>query len=283
MNHFAPPPLLQDFSKPVDFFRARIAYRRKTEQGFSIARECLQLRRCSSALVSMILKNQRPLSIERSDDLAKIMGLQARERAAFKDWLLTLSPRQPKVEGSNTPSSGGLATGQLRRREVSHHLLSDWLHPYVKDAFRFEFLQRDPNKVVRFFASLAAPDRIRKSLKFLLREGYLRRTLDGRIVEDVPLTLSNTNIASDKIRNFHKKALQISLSALELYSPQKRLANTMVLPLSKDSHEEVLALIEEFASKLQKFAENDTTTPEEMFQLVINLSPIGYAKDDSHE
>lgn len=286
-----PAPLIRDFDDPIEFLRLRLEHRRRAQPGFSVSRACRELPRCSPALVSMILKRERSLSPDRADDLARLMGLSARERVAFREWVESVSQKRPRAEegpadGSESslprPLTGspawatrrGWVRAGLQRKEVSRHLLKDWINPYVKDAFRFESIQKNPESVLHFLEGLASPERLRRSVAFLLREGYLRRTLDGRIVEDTPLTVTDENLPHEKIRSFHRHALQLARDAVEAYPPERRLANAFILPVSEQSQNDVLELIAEFTEKLKRVAEEAPDNASQLYQLVINLSPV---------
>jgi uncharacterized protein (TIGR02147 family) len=196
-------PKIYDFNDPVLFLKARIEWRRKNEAAFSVLKECKKLRRCSPSLVSLIIKGKRNLSMDRVDDLAKLMGLSALEKQHFAN----LIERKETGFNKEEPVKKEIKSG---RRHVSTDFLSDWVNVYVKDAFRFPKIQEDPNQLYSLLSGIASPKRIDKSLEFLLRYGYLRKTEDGKIVEDFPLHIADPGKASQRIRNFHKAALQIS-------------------------------------------------------------------------
>jgi uncharacterized protein (TIGR02147 family) len=288
-NSMLEPPLAKDFESPVSYLRARLDYRRSTEAGFSVTRECMELRRCSKALVSMILSGQRPITLERVEDLATLMGLSVKEKHAFRYWIQDIEKSQNgQADVLEDRSQLGTSLRRLKRKEVSQHLLSDWLNVYVKDAFRFKHIQENPNEVVRFCSTIAKPSRVLKSLDFLLREGYLRRTVDGRIVEDTPLMIAESIVSksdpqkslsegANKIRAFHKQALLIAKDAIDLFTKEKRVANALVLPLSSQKKQELIHLIEEFSEKLKTFAEDETVIEGtgQLYQILVNLCPVG--------
>jgi hypothetical protein len=49
----------------------------------------------------------------------------------------------------------------------------------------------------------------------------------------------------------------------------------MIIPVDEERHQELRELIAEFAEKLKDFAARNPETGNRLYQLVINLSPVG--------
>jgi hypothetical protein len=295
-------PNIEDFSDPISFVEAMLAFRKKAERGFSILRATSRLRRISPALVSLVIARKRTLTTDRADEFSKLLGLTAAERHFFKAWIDDTGasgsgsgsgsskskfdqPRDaletPATQSAAVPaplrgSSTSLSRGERRnRKDVSTHILKDWLNVYVKDLFQFQEVQREPALAEKMLLHIASPKRIRASIDFLMREGHLRKTLDGRIVLDTPLSVADPKIPSQKIRAFHKAALGIAQKAIDRVPPTERMANTLIVPVNEKSYRELLDLIEEFGEKLKDFAASHPDDGSVLYQLLVNASPVG--------
>lgn len=266
-------PQITSYQDPVRFLRDMIEYRRRTEASFSVLMETRRLRKVSPTLVSLILKGQRRLNSDRADEFAKLLGLTSSEKAYFRDWLLRNEGHggEERSPGSPAPSASGL------RKQVSIHILSDWLNLFVKDCFQLAEVRENPELIYPALGHVATRKRIDRSLQFLLREGHLRRTPEGRMVVEVPLTVTDPQLPHRKIRDFHRAALKNAREALEAFPPSERFANAMTLPLDRQSYEELLELVKEFGLKLQDFAARQPAEARGMrlYQFVLNLSPVG--------
>jgi uncharacterized protein (TIGR02147 family) len=275
----AVPPLrpsISVFQNPVEFLKAMIEFRKRTEKSFSVLEATASLRKVSPSLVSLVLKGKRKITLDRADEFSKLMQLNPREKIYFRSWIGRLS------DGRGDRSAPGSGLGaeaydntSKNRKEVGVHLLNDWINVYVKDCFQLPKVQKNPELVYQYLASHAEPQRIKRSMEFLIKEGYLRRTLDGSIVVETNLTTANPQVPSKKIRQFHKGAFSVAKSALEMFPPQERLANTLIVPLNPQSYGELVELIQEFSEKLQEFAANNQEPGERLYQLILNLSPTG--------
>lgn len=259
-------PSITDYIDPVEFVRDMLNYRKRSERSFSVLAATKNLRRVSPALVSLILKGNRKITVDRIDEFAKLLNLNAQERAYFKTWIAQ--------DRDFSLAVADLQTAKQNRKEVGTHILSDWLHVYVKDCFQITKIQNDPSLIYKHLASYASKKRIDRSIQFLMSEGHLRKTMDGRIVIETPLALAQSPVPSKKIRQFHKAALQIAKNSLELFPTTERMANTMTIPLNEKSYQELLQLIQEFAEKTQEFAVQNSEG-DRLYQLIVNLSPTG--------
>jgi len=262
-------PQITDMTDPVDILAAMIDFRRRTENGFSVSRKCKELYRLSPTLITLILQRSRKITPDRVDSLCKLMTLTLPEKIYFRNLVLQAHPHEALASDVTTQAKG------RSRKHVSQNILNDWLNVYVKDCFHIEAIQKDPNLLYRQLGPLASNQRIQKSLQFLLREGHLRRTPEGHIVIETNLTVTESPVPSQKIRNFHKAALKIAHQAVDLHSPAERFVNTLLVCISPSRLHELVQMTQEFAEKLKDFAEVSSPDDDRLYQLIVNISPTG--------
>jgi uncharacterized protein (TIGR02147 family) len=255
-------PQIQSYTDAVEFVRDMLQYRRQSEDGFSVLKATRPLRRVSPALISLILQRKRKLTLDRSDELARLLKLNSAEKFYFRNWL-----EPDKIESEKPPHK--------HRKDVSTHLLNDWLNVYVKDFFLIPEVRKNPEMVKSLLRHIAKPDRIERSIRFLLREGYLRRTLAGQVELDTHLAVADPGVPNQKIRQFHKAALKIAHQGLDFYDSSERIANALILPLDAEAQTELRELLNDFSERLKDFAARHTKPSNRLYQLIINLSPLG--------
>jgi uncharacterized protein (TIGR02147 family) len=258
-------PTISEYTEPAEFVRDMLSFRKKTERGFSVYRATKVLRRVSPALVSLVVQKKRNLTLDRVDEFARLLDLNSTEKFFFRNWVAGMADKD-FLEGP---------TGAHSRKVASTSILSDWINLYVKDLFLIPAVQKDPHLVERLLLGVATPKRIQRAIEFLLREGHLRRTLEGDIVIETNLSVTDPGVPNRKIRQFHKGALGLARQALDLYPPEERLANTVLIALDEKRHQELRQLFREFAERLQDFAAADTAGATRLYQVLLNLSPVG--------
>lgn len=271
MKNEAPRPQLSEYDDMVNYLTDMLQFRKKTERGFSVSGQCRRLRRVSPALISLIKQRKRRITLDRVNELAKLMNLTTDEKKFFLhrvEWLCR------NEEDSMEPFENE-APPQHRRREVNTGILNDWINVYVKDLFQIPEIQKNPQKVFNTLASVASPKRVEKSIQFLIKEGHLKKTLNGEIVIDENLSVADPRVPSEKIRKFHKGALQYARQAIDTVAPERRMANCLIVPLNSEAYDEMMQLVDEFTENLKRFAERDAEPGDQLHQLVLNISPIG--------
>lgn len=261
----------------AEFIKTRLQNLKVERPHFSIRNECLKLRKVSPTLVSLMLQGKRKVSLDRVDELSQLLKLSPSEKQAFKNLVESEIPQTKNVQKKIT-SEKTLLKEIKKRNEVSDSILTNFLNIYVKDAFQIKELQEHPELIYKKLAFLADEKSIRKSIHFLLREGYLRKTLDNKIVLDQPLSVKEPKEAHLLVRRFHKKALKLAAVGLDLVPTDKRIANTFIIPLDQSTYFELQDMIRNFADQLKTFCETRALDGENLYQLTVNLTPTGDLK-----
>jgi uncharacterized protein (TIGR02147 family) len=268
-------PVITSYTDIVQFMDDMISFRKSSDPSFSVLGVTKSLRRISPTLVSLILKGKRKITLDRVDELSKLMNLMPHERQYFRDWVSRdkRPSSEQEIQQLTTPP-------QARRKTTSVHILNDWVNVFVKDAFDLGNIRANPDEIYALLGGIASKKRVDQSIKFLLQHGYLRRNAAGHIVPDAPLHSVDQKIPNDKVRKFHKALLQNAKDAIEQYSSAERYANALVLSLNKDSYKRLIELIAEHGDSLQSFAEG-LEEGSMLYQLTINLCPTGGRRENS--
>ncbi len=270
-------PVISEYHDVVDFVQEMISYQKRVDPSYSIKGETQSLRRVSPSLISLILKRKRKINLDRVSEIGKLLHLTPKERRYLSDWIRQAEGHRHRQDGTSVNPTANESPS--RQREVSTHILKDWINVYVKDCFQIEDVQKNPELLFQMLSHLASRKRLEGSLRFLLREGYLRKTLDHRIVVETQLAVADPGISDHKIRQFHKGALGVARDAIDLFGPHRRYANALILPLSEEGYAQLLELIADFAEELKKFASENHNHGRQLYQFILNLSPTGGARE----
>ena len=262
-------PIITNYTDLVTFVDDMLAFLKGQDPKFSVLKASQNLRKVSPTLVSLILKRKRRLTLDRVEEIAKLLQLTPHERTYMRDWVSNQEGLPPKVD--NLAASQAPET---RRKIATSHILSDWVHVFVKDAFELSAVSQNPEEVFAVLGSIASRKRIEQSIKFLIKHGYLRTNEKGHIIPETPLHSIDPKVPSAQIRKFHKAVLTNARDAIDQHNPDKRYANAMVVTLNESTYKKLTELIAEQAEQLQHFAE-DLSDGDQIYQLIINLSPTG--------
>lgn len=261
-------------SNALLFFKERLTQIKKERPRFSITKECKTLRKVSPTLVTLILQGKRKITLDRTDELSQLLKLSSAEKQYFKSLIQKELPENKKANDIDISDSYRIRA----RNEVSDSMLKNFINFYVKDAFQIKEIQKNPKLIYKVLGFLASEKKINQSLHFLLKEGYLRKTLDDSIVLDQPLSVKEPVDSHLLVRKFHKKALNLALNGLDLVPSNKRLANTFILPVDDSTYDDLTLLIKNFSEQLKKFCETKALQGDRLYQITINLTPTGETK-----
>lgn len=239
----------------------------KATSNFSIRQRVRNITGCSPALVSQVLAGNRRLTRDQLPSFAKLFKLNNFE-FDFID---------KNLSSSNLDSNfiEKFKDSAPKKRETKNHILSSWLNLYVKDLVSLKGFSLKPPVLHKMLLGLASPEKIEKSILFLLREGFWRRTVTDQVVAEEDVLVSTNEIPNEKIREFHKQALKIALRGLDIFPADRRKASTVLVSLNKEKLPELRSLIDAFQNQLLKFIEDNPKGCDDLIQVAIHLTPVG--------
>lgn len=260
-------PIVYDYGSPPEFLKALLAHYKATSQ-FSLRQRTEKVGNCSQALVSQILSGKRKLKRDQMPSLAQIFKLTSAEQS-FIDKKLFCKLDNDIVAGPK----------HSKPKIAKNHLLADWINPYVKDAIHLKGFSLDSEKIFSMLQGMASPVRISKSVNFLLSQGFWRKTSEGSLVPEDPMTVTTNNIPSQKIQNFHKKALELAQKGLTSLPPDRRKSSTVILSIDEEDLVELRSLLDSFQQQLSEFIERHPKGKDSLVQITMHLTPVGRKND----
>lgn len=263
-------PVVYDFASPAPFLDALVQYYQQSDQAFSIRSRIRCNPGCSPAYVSLLIKGKRRLSRDYLPIVADVFRLTNAE-VEYVDSLISLRTTGTQIgRPLGTRNSG---------RTPRNQILSDWVNIYVKDCINLKLFDSKPDVIFRLLGGIAPRRRIEKAIGFLYREGFWRRTLNGKTVPDDSAVITTSGVPSAKIRQFHKAALEIAKKGLDRFPPGRRRAYATVISVSREGFDELQSLVDRFHKDLQEFIDRNPDGDDKLCQVTIHLTPIGGQHD----
>ncbi len=260
-----------------NFVRDMILWKKKVEPDFSVRRSVQEFRRCSPALVTLIANGQRQLSPDRVPEFAKLLRLSGAEQ----NMLLLLSGGK---EHNSAPLILKLPQKKptLMRQGVRQGLFHPWFNLYLWEAARLPAFRADAHVLFQLLRGIAAPNALGKAVRFLLHEGFLRRTLSGKVTPDHPSVETTDEVPSEHIRKLHVQSLQLAARLTGELPVKEREAGMVLMSLDETGFQKLKALIKDFNETLTQFSEENAATGDCLYQVVVNAVPVSVrSKQDS--
>jgi uncharacterized protein (TIGR02147 family) len=250
------------------FVHDMIAWKKSADPGFSVRRAAERLQTFSPTLVSLIARGQRKLSPERVADFAQLLGLSSAEQIA----LFYLSGG--KSPQSEEPSAAGATSKKhAPRRIVRSGLFKPWFHLHLWEAARLPAFRADAFALFELLRGIASPVALGKSVRYLLKEGFLRRTLDGSIVPDHPTLETADESANEQIQQLHMRSLHLAARLVGEIPVPEREAGLVLMTLSPEGFQKLKAILKEFNETLAQFSE-DNAGGDCLYQVLVNAVPV---------
>lgn len=251
------------------FVHDMITWKKITEPDFSVRREVRDLRRCSPALVTLIARGQRRLSPDRVPEFATLLQLSSAESRM----LLLLSGGREQ-EKQQQPVTVFRQKQKPSRQGVRSGLFQPWFHLHLWEAARLPAFRADAHEIFQLLRGIATPQALGKSVRYLLSEGFLRRTLDGRVVPDHPTLETTDEIPSNHIRQLHVKSLELAARLVDQLPVKEREAGMVLMSLNEDGFQKLKTLIKNFNETLTQFSEENAAGGDCLYQVVVNAVPV---------
>lgn len=261
-------PVVYDYRSPSDFLADLMKYY-KSRGSFSLRQRTANIGLCSQALVSQILKGKRQLNRDNLGSISAVFKLTQLEQAYLDK---KLSAHIRKLDFIDDEPQ------EKRVHAPKNHLLSDWLNPYVKDIVNLNGFRLDPETLLFMLQGIASTQRLKKSVEFLLREGFWKKTMSGQVVLEEDAVTTTNGIPNEKIRGFHKKALELALHGLKAFPMNKRKASTVLIAVDEKQMDELKGLVDAFQQQLLEFIERYPNGRDALVQITTHLTPVGRSK-----
>ncbi|RYZ72143.1 MAG: TIGR02147 family protein, partial [Proteobacteria bacterium] len=161
-----------------------------------------------------------------------------------------------------------------RLRTPKNHLLTDWINPFVKDLIHLKGFEATPDRTYALLQGLVSRPKLAKAIDFLFKEGFWRRDQNGSVVIDEHSMVSTNEIPNEKIRAFHRKALDLATEGLKTYSSDQRKASTVLVSVNETQIPELRSLIDSFQNQLLQFIEKNPNGKDALMQVTMHLTPV---------
>jgi uncharacterized protein (TIGR02147 family) len=259
-------PVVFDYGVAHLFLQDLLKHLKASKKSFSLRQRVAKVGGCSQSMISQVINGQRQLTRDNLPKVAQVLALTSSE-IKFLDSLMLKKLNSNSLDSTDYKKS--------EDKEPKNHILTDWLNPYVKDLAQLRGFKADPEVLKKMLNGLAPAAKIEKSIQFLLHEGFWRKNVNGQVVPEENYVASTNEIANEKIRHFHKKALQIAHDGVENFTPQQRKASTVLMSINEEHVPELRSLLDSFEDQLMAFIEKYPQGQDAVVQVALHMTPVG--------
>jgi uncharacterized protein (TIGR02147 family) len=177
-----------------------------------------------------------------------------------------------KVDGYRKKNSPGLLLPK------DYDYLGEWLHAVVREVVEMDDFVEDPKSIAARFTVPVTPSEIRRSLDFLIGNGFVGRNEHGRLYKKEK-TISTVDIPHNErliliAKKYHLRIMELAGHALNEIPRELRSITSTTLSLSPSSYELALKRVENLRFELLELAAADQTRSDRVYELAVNLFPV---------
>jgi uncharacterized protein (TIGR02147 family) len=275
-----PNKTIAEYTDYRKFLKDYYLDRKKTIRNFSYKMIAEGAGLSSASFVRTVIEGGKNLTKESTVRFARALRLK-KKAAEYFEYIVFFSQAKDlrtkeqylkKIDGFRRRNKPDL----LLPKEYDY--LRNWLHAVVREAVELPSFEGNPDKIAAGFVFRVSPDDIRKSIDFLLANGFLTKDEQGRLTK-VAKTISTIDIPrNDELvliaKKYHLRMLELAGKALlELPKEERNVTNT-TLSMSGKSYELALKRIEAMRYELLELAAAEDEGADRVYQLNVNLFPL---------
>ncbi len=269
MNYSLDRPNIFKFHSLYGFITTMLSWRRISDVDFNIAKFVRECGSCSRSLVYGVVKGECSLTLDHTEVFCKLLALDSKEKRYFEKWV-KLSRSQSDVD----PRLSKLVPKQLPERMPSNDLRSNWLHSYVLESVNHRNFEEDPEVIAKILGGIASIERVKRSLKFLIKEGFLKRDNLGKLVCDEEVFTSTRHISDEAVRKCTLKTLDLAKDAIKKQPIEDRNTSSFLFVATKERAKKYRALVDEFMDQVQELYHEEPDGDEEIYHMIMHFSPV---------
>ena len=221
-----------------------------------------------SAYLVRVLKKTRKLNKKYVPHFCQALGLSGRDGQYFAKLVEYGNEKRHEARHDLLKEMLKLrsADPEFLLRDRRLNFFKRWYYPVVRELVSLTEVRDDFNQVARMVVPTITAEQAENAVKFLEKNGFVRRDATGRYELSEPFVSSGDVLNSTVLDQYHRANLALNTEALDLVPPDLRSASSLTLTLSEAGFERVRREIRDFRAHLMAIAKEDAN-PERVFHI----------------
>ncbi len=233
----------------------------------------------SKGFLYLVLQGKRPLSRSNILGLSQAMKLDKYQTDYFENLVsfnqaATLQARSHYFEKLSSIKTTGknMWNPQLVRNE-QYEFYSKPYHSTVRALIDQRHFKDDYAWLAKTVKPAITPKQARLSVQLLAKLGFIKKRKDGSWEVADKIILTQPEVESLAIQNFHRETGELALKALNELPKDKRNITGLTLGISSDTYKTVCEEIQAFRERLLRIAEADEKA-DAVYQVNFQVFPM---------
>jgi len=222
--------------------------------------------------LKLVIEGQRNISADGTEKFIKALRLDGPMEDYFRA-LVRMNQAKADSDKEHWFAELKKLTPHAKKRLLGaeeHQYLSNWLYPVLREMIAFGDFSDDPYWLARRLNAQVSVAEVSAALQFLLKEGFIEKTPEGRYVAKDNMVVTSDEIKSLSIRNYHRQMLAQAEATLESLAMAEREFGALTMALPETAIEELKYRLKAFRQETHKWAMQAAANAES--EVVIQLN-----------
>lgn len=250
-------------------------YKKQKNQHFSYRVFAGKAGFSSPNFLKLVITGQRNLTNESIGKIAKGFNLNKQEREFFEN-LVFLNQASSYDEKDHYYNKMMSINGYLKSHKLDksgYIYFSKWYYPAIREIAGFKDRNLAPQEIAKLLSPSISVKEVEKALILLQELGLLRKDKDGLWEQPDKVVMTEPEVKSLVIANYHKEMMKMGMEAIELYPSQERDISAVILSIKKGRIKELKERIIAFRKELLKLACEDEEA-DQVIQINFQAFPL---------
>lgn len=265
------------------FLRDWFAHAKATRPHFSHRAFAQQAGLQSSNFLMLVMQRKRNLTEASLLQVMVGLKLNKQEREFFRNLVFM---NQARTHAEQDVYYQRLLTSRkfrqlkpIERQQYAYY--AAWYHPVVRELVVAKGSDGSPEWIATRITPAVTVQQVEKSIRLLEQLGFIKR-VRGKWQQSETILSTGPMLSSVVVHNYHKAVLQLSQSVMDTMSTRQRDASALTLGVTRAQVALIRRKVQEFRQELLKLVA-DTTAPDEVLQLNMQLFPVTKMSSDDGE
>lgn len=229
----------------------------------------------SPSYIKLVAQNRANLSDAGIDQLSNAMGLRGYEIDFFK-LLVHLNQAKLIEEKQKILEQAAAFAKKFKVKILDENVFeyfSSWLNLVLRELAP-DVSSTKPSEIARRFVPEVTGAQVKRSLKFLVNNGFLTQDENGIYHQaEKNLSSGNKDISTAALRELHRQVGTLALESLDKVPVSERNFSEVIMGVTKDAYDKILAEIADFRKRIISIATQDDGM-DRVYSLNIQLIPL---------
>lgn len=268
------PPVIFNYFNYRDYLNDIFNHLKQVDVSYSHRRFLSDAAIGGTAYLLRVLRGERKLSLKYVQNFSKALKHTTAEEHFFE--LMVRFGNEKNIEQKDlylkTMLKMRSGKGPQLFDDKKLQYLDKWYYSVIRDLVGLIDFKEDYNLLGKLLIPRINADQARNAVRFLLKNGFIKRREGGNGYEPVePILSIEPDVQITKLSKFHKKNLEIDIGAFENCAFSDRSISSVVVSVSEEIVEQMRIEIQEFRKKMVALArsgENPTMVYSIGFQMI---------------